>query len=151
MRRNGETAALMNNFAYFARRFSFQVRRLRADAKKVAIGSSHFDAGQNEKSVDRLAVETHQTFFEHVGHRVARVVIGHGDAVQAFRAPGRDQLLGSGNAVAGKKRMSVKIEIEGHWWGWMSILHCWRRQIKRAPRRARPVRMRLLIAFRSVD
>src|SRR5205814_8666273 len=110
-----------------------------------------FDTGQNAIAGKRLAVERQQTVFKPVGHRVARVVIGHGDAVQAFGARGRDQLLRSGNAVAGKKRMSVKIEIEGHWWGWMSILHSWRRQIKRAPRRARPVRMRLLIAFRSVD
>src|SRR5207302_2483741 len=122
MRRNSETAALMNNFAYFARRFSFQVRQLRADTKKVAIGSSHFDAGQNEKAVDRLAVETHQAFFEHVSDRIAGVVVGQGDAMQAFRARGRDQILRTGNAVAGKKRMSVKVEIKGHWWAWRTIL-----------------------------
>src|SRR6267143_629482 len=123
MRRNGEAATLMNHFANFACRFSFQVRQLSADAKQVAIGGRDFDTGQNEKTVDRLAVDTHQTFFEHVSYRLAGVVIGHGDAVQTFRARGRDQILGTGNSVAGKKRMSVKIEIEGHWSGWMSILH----------------------------
>src|SRR5438105_14052695 len=102
MRRNSETAALMNNFAYFARRFSFQVRQLRADTKKVAIGSSHFDAGQNEKAIDRLAVETHQAFFEHVSDRIAGVLIVQGDAMQAFRERAPDHSLPTEHAVARK-------------------------------------------------
>src|SRR5436190_19193433 len=47
VRWNRETAALMNDFANFARRSSFQlrwIRQSRADAKKMAVGRCHFDS-----------------------------------------------------------------------------------------------------------
>src|SRR2546421_95088 len=114
MGRNGEPAALVNDLANFAGRFSFQVGQFGADAKKMAIGGRDFDSWQNEKAVDWLAVDAHQTFFEHVSDRVAGVVIGHGDAVQTFRLRSGDQILGTGNAVPGKERVSVKIEVKRH-------------------------------------
>ncbi len=114
MRRNRETAALVNDVANFTRRFAFQIRQLGADAKKVTIGGGHFDAGQNEETIDRLAVETHQTFFEQISDRIAGVVIGNGDAVQTFGARRRDQIFRAGDAVAGKERVGMQIEIERH-------------------------------------
>src|SRR5262249_22540145 len=79
---NGEPAAMMNNVADFARRFSFQKRQFGADAKEMPVGGCDFDAGQNEKPVNRLAINAHQTFFEHVSDGVTRVVIGHRDSMQ---------------------------------------------------------------------
>jgi hypothetical protein len=104
----------MNHFAYLASRFSFQIGQLRADAKEMTIGGRNFDPRQHQKAVDRLAVGPHQTFFEHVGHRVAGVVIGHGNAVQTFRARARNQIFRARDAVAGEKRMSMEIEIKRH-------------------------------------
>jgi len=114
MRRNREPAPLVNDVADFARGFSFQVRQLSADAQQVAVGGGDFDSGQNEKTVHGLTVEPHQSFFEHVGDSVAGVVIRYGNAMQTFRLGSADQIFRTRNAVAGEKRMSVEIEIEGH-------------------------------------
>jgi len=80
----------------------------------VTVGGGDFDSRQNKETVNRLPVETHQTFFQHVGDRVTGVVIGHGDAVQPFCLGSTDQILRTGNAVAGKKRMSMEVEIKRH-------------------------------------
>ena len=114
VRRNGETAALMNDIADFARRFSFQIRQLGADTEKMSVGGGHFDSGQNEKIVDRQPVQPHQAFLEQVIDRVAGVVIGDGDAIQTFGARGGDQIFRAGNAVSGKERMRVQVDIKRH-------------------------------------
>src|SRR5262249_13598244 len=56
MRRNGETAALVNDIAYFTCWFSFQIGQLGADTKQMSVRGSHLDSRQNEKIVDRHAV-----------------------------------------------------------------------------------------------
>src|SRR6266542_4528942 len=101
--RNGETAAFMNDVADFARRFSFQVGQLRTDAQKMTIGGGDLDSRKNEKIVDRQPVQPHQALLEQVINRVARVMIGDGDAVQTFGARGCNQVFRAGNTVSGKK------------------------------------------------
>src|ERR1700736_3092433 len=114
MRRNRETAALVDGVADFPGRFAFQIRKLGTDAEKVAIGGGHFDAGQNEETIDRLTVETHQTFFEQISDRVTGVVIRNGDAVQTFGARRRDQIFRTGDTITREKRVAMQIEIERH-------------------------------------
>src|ERR1700730_8752598 len=80
----------------------------------MAVRRRDFNAGQNEKAVDWLTVGTHQTFFQHVSDRIAGVVVGHRDSVEAFRLRRGDQIFRTGNAVAREERVSVKIEIKGH-------------------------------------
>src|SRR6266513_4104790 len=59
VRRNGKPAALVDYVADFACRFSLQVRKLRADAEKVAISGGHFHARENEEIIDRQSVQSH--------------------------------------------------------------------------------------------
>src|SRR5437016_5132946 len=114
MRRDGETAAFVNDVADFACRFSFQVRQLSADAEKMTISGGDLHSRENEKIIDRQPVQSHQTFLEQVIHRVACVVIGDGDAVQTFGARGRNQVFRAGNTVSGKKRMRVQVDVKRH-------------------------------------
>src|SRR4051812_34855574 len=53
VRRDGETAALVNDVAHLARWFSFQVRQLGTDTKEVPVRGRDLDSRQNEKIVDR--------------------------------------------------------------------------------------------------
>ena len=73
-----------------------------------------FDTGNNEEIVDRLAVFAHQSLVDQIGDCFARVVIRDGEPVQPFLARGRDVLLGTRNSVAGKERVSVEVDLEGH-------------------------------------
>ena len=41
-------------------------------------------------------------------------MIGDGEPVQPFLPRGRDVLLGTGNSIAGKERVSVEVDVEGH-------------------------------------
>ena len=104
----------MNDVADFARWLSLQVGQLCSDAEKMTIGRRDLDPGKNEKIIHRQSVQPHQAFLEKVIHRVARVVIGDGDAVQTFGAPGSNQVFRAGNTVAGKKRMRVQVDIKRH-------------------------------------
>ena len=63
MRRNGETAAFMNDLADFAGRFAFQIGKGRADAEEMSLRGGDFDAGNDEKIVHRQAVFAHQALF----------------------------------------------------------------------------------------
>src|SRR4051812_24705568 len=112
--RNGQAAAFVNDFAHFARRLAFQVGQGRADAKEMTIRSGNLDPGHDEKSVDRLAVLTHQALLEKVSNRVASVVIRDGKRVQAFFAGGGDVLLRAGDAVPREKSMRMEVDVEGH-------------------------------------
>jgi len=80
----------------------------------MPVCGGNFDSGENEKIVDGQAVEPHQAFLEQVVDRVAGVVIGDGDAAQTFGARRRDHIFRAGNAVAGKERMSVQIDVKRH-------------------------------------
>ena len=81
MRRNSEPAALVDDVADLACRLSLQVRKLCADAQKVAISGGDFHPRKNEKIIDRQAVQPHQAFLKQVIDRIACVVIGDGNAV----------------------------------------------------------------------
>ena len=65
VRRNGETAALVNDLAGFARWLAFQIGNGRPDAEEVTFGGGYF-ARDDEKIVDRPAVLAHQAFVEQV-------------------------------------------------------------------------------------
>jgi len=54
----------------------------------MTIGRRDFHARQNEKVIYWLAVQPHQTFLQQISDRVARVVIGDRDTVQALGARG---------------------------------------------------------------
>ena len=114
MRRNRQPAALANDVADRARRFSFQIRKLRADAKKVTVGGRYLDSGENEEIIDGQTVQPHQAFLKEVIDGVTRVVIGDRDPVQPFGARGGDQVFRTGNTVPGKKGMRVQVDIERH-------------------------------------
>src|SRR5947208_16162060 len=96
MRGNRETAAFMNHFADLACRFSFKIGERLADAEKMAIRCSHFHTGQDQETIDRKAVESHQTLVEQVPDSVAGVVLSNGDAVQTFCRCGGDHVFRSG-------------------------------------------------------
>src|SRR5262249_61563380 len=81
MRRKGEPATLVDHVADLASRFSFEVRKLRADAQKVAISGRHFHSRENKKIIDRHSVQPHQAFLQQIIDRVACVVIGNGNAM----------------------------------------------------------------------
>src|SRR6266481_9547478 len=114
MRRNSETATLVDDIADFARRLSFQVRQFSANTQKMSVGGGDFDSGQNEKIVDWQTIEPHQAFLEEVIDRIASVVIRDSDATQTLGARGCDQIFRAGNAVTGKERMRVQIDIKRH-------------------------------------
>ena len=76
--------------------------------------SRDFDARNDEKIVNRLAILAHQSLIEKIVDRLARVVIGNGKAIQALLARRCDVLLGTRNSIAGKERMSVEVDLEGH-------------------------------------
>src|SRR5207249_7972548 len=84
MQGNRETASFMNHFTDLACRFSFKIGERLADAEKMAIRYSHFHTGQDQETIDRKAVESHQTLVEQITDSVARVVISNRDAVQPF-------------------------------------------------------------------
>ena len=114
VRRNGEAAALVNDLADFARGRAFQIGNGRADAEEVTFGGGDLLPGHDEEIVDRQAVLAHQAFVEQVGDGVASVVIGDGEAVQAFRARGGDVVLRARDAITRKEGMRVQVDLEGH-------------------------------------
>ena len=129
MWRNGETAALMNDIADFPRRFSLQIRQLRTDAEKMTIGGGHFHSGQNEEIIDGQTIQPHQTFLKQVIDRVAGVVIGDGNTVQTLNAGGRNQVFRARNAISGKERMRMQINIKRHGCAdvkWLKELQCYK-------------------------
>src|SRR5439155_15196990 len=69
---------------------------------------------KNQKIIDWHTVKSNQTFLEQVINHVACVVISDGDAIQTFGARGRDQDFRAGNAVSGKKRMRVQVNVKRH-------------------------------------
>jgi hypothetical protein len=73
-----------------------------------------FDARNDEKVIDRLAIVANETFFSQILDAVVRVVIGERESVQTFGARRGDIFLGSGNAVAGKERVRVQVDLERH-------------------------------------
>src|SRR5712691_2091754 len=104
MRRNGEPAPLVDHVTDFACRFSLEIRKLRADAEKMAIGGRYLHSWKNEKVIHRQSVQSHQAFLEHVIDRIACVMIGNRKAVQTFGARGCNQVFRTGDTVPGKKR-----------------------------------------------
>src|SRR6267142_3367930 len=114
MRRNSEPAALVDYVANVACRFSFQVRKLRADAEKMAIGGCHFHSWENEKIIHRQSIQSHQAFLEEVIDRIACVVIGDSNAMQTFGARSCNHVFRTGDTVPGKKRMRVQIDVKRH-------------------------------------
>ena len=104
----------MDDFADFARWLSLQVGKLGTDAKEVTVSGCDFDSGQNNKIIDRLAIESHQAFFEQISNRVAGIVIGDGEAMQAFGSSGGNQIFRTGDTISGKKRMRMQVDVKRH-------------------------------------
>jgi hypothetical protein len=114
VRRNGEPAALVDHVANLARWFSLEVRKLRTDAEKMAIGGCYFHSWENEKIIDRQSVQSHQAFLEQVIDRIACVVISDSNAMQTFGARRCDHVFRTGDTVPGKKRVCVQIDVKCH-------------------------------------
>src|SRR5437868_15462084 len=114
MWRNGEPAAFVNYFANFARRFSLEVRKLRTDAEKMAVGGRHFHSWENEKIIDRQSIQSHQALLQKVIDRIACVVIGNGKAMQTFGARSCNQIFRTGDTVPGKKGMCMQVDVKRH-------------------------------------
>ena len=70
--------------------------------------------GNDEETIDRLAVFAHQPFVEQVADGVAGVVIRDGEAVQALLARGRDIFLRTRHAIAREERVRVEVDVERH-------------------------------------
>jgi hypothetical protein len=51
---------------------------------------------------------------EQVIDRITRVVIGNGDAMKTFGARGCNQVFRTGDAVPGKKRMRMQVDVKWH-------------------------------------
>src|SRR4051812_4012047 len=114
MRRNGEPAPFVNDLANFASRFAFQIRQGRADAKQMTFIRRHFLPGDDQEAIDRQSVLPHQALVEHVGDRIAGVVIGYGETMQTLGLGGRNVVLRAGDSIARKERMGVEVDVEGH-------------------------------------
>jgi hypothetical protein len=80
----------------------------------MAIGGCYFHSGKNEKIIDRQSVQSHQAFLEQVIDRIARVVIGNREAMQAFGASGCNHVFRTGDTVPGKKRMCMQVDVKRH-------------------------------------
>jgi hypothetical protein len=80
----------------------------------MAIGSRHFHSWENEKIIDRQSIQSHQAFLEEVIDGIAGVMIGNGDAMQAFGTRGCNHVFRAGDTVPGKKRMRVKVDVKRH-------------------------------------
>src|SRR6267142_6560292 len=114
MRRNSEPAALVDYVADFACRFSLEVRKLRADAEKMAIGGCHFHSWENEKIIHRQSIQSHQAFLEQVIDRIACVVIGDCNAMQTFGARRCNHVFRTRDTVPGKERVCVQVDVKCH-------------------------------------
>jgi hypothetical protein len=80
----------------------------------MAIGGCHFYSRENEKIIDRQSVKSHQAFLEQVINRIACVVIGNGEAMQAFGPRGCNHVFRTGDTVPGKKRMCMQVDVKWH-------------------------------------
>jgi hypothetical protein len=91
MRWNHDATQLVNDLADFGRGRAFQIWKCDAEAEQVALGGRHLDAGDDEETIDGLAIGAHEPVIAHVMATVARVVIRECKAVQALPARGRDE------------------------------------------------------------
>src|SRR5205809_1037850 len=117
MWRNGEAAMLVNERADVAGSAALQswgVGQCCPDTKQMALRSGDLNSRNNEETVYRESIVTHQVFPPQIIDRIASVMIGNSDAVQSFRPRARDQILRAGNTVAREKGVSMQVDIERH-------------------------------------
>ncbi len=80
----------------------------------MAIGGRHFHSWENEKIIYRQSVQSHQAFLEQVIDRIACVVIGNRDPMQALGARGCNHVFRTGDTVPGKERVCVQVDVKCH-------------------------------------
>ena len=115
VRRDGHPAGGVGQTANFGGGHPFERGRQRAaEAQQVAVRRGHLDPGDNQESVDRLAIGPHQSAFHHVTDRIARVVVGDGESVEPGRAGRGNQVLGTAHAVRGEEGMDMEVDTKGH-------------------------------------
>src|SRR6059058_6039974 len=77
----------------------------------MAVGGRYFYSRENEEIIDRQSIQSHQTFLEQVIDRIACVVIGDSNAMQTFGARCCNHIFRAGDAVPGKKRMCMQVDV----------------------------------------
>jgi peroxiredoxin len=80
----------------------------------MAIRGRDLYSRENEKIIDRQAIQSHQAFLEQVIDRITCVVIGDGYAMQTFGARRRNHIFGTGDTVSGKKGMCMQVDVKRH-------------------------------------
>src|SRR5436309_9408357 len=80
----------------------------------MTIGSRYFYSRENEEIIDRQSIQSHQTFLEQVIDRIACVVIGDSNAMQTFGARCCNHIFRAGDAVPGKKRRCMQVDVKRH-------------------------------------
>src|SRR5262249_58210696 len=71
MRRDSESACLVNQMANFQRRSTLQIWQHGSDTKQVSFSGCNFNPWNDKKIVNRHAVFSHQAGVQHVSDRIA--------------------------------------------------------------------------------
>jgi hypothetical protein len=80
----------------------------------MALGGRDFNSRNDQKVVHGQTIWAHQSAVSQVLDCVTRVVVGNGKSAQAFSASGFDELLRATDAVPGKKRVAMQVDLQRH-------------------------------------
>ena len=99
MRRDGQPSQFVGGLTDFRRRRSLHVGQNDSEAKKVSFRRGHLYPRYHQEVVHRLPVFPDESFVEEIAARIARVVIGHRETVQAFPPRRGDEGLRTADSV----------------------------------------------------
>src|ERR1051325_9614150 len=111
---NCQSTAFVNHLADLSRWFAFEVGETGADAKEMPFRCCHFHAGENQETMNGLAILTHETFINQVRNGVTGIVIGDGKTVETFTTGGGNQFFRTRDTVTGEERVGMKVDLERH-------------------------------------
>jgi hypothetical protein len=104
----------MDQIAYFKRWPALEVRQYRANTEKMALGGRDLHSGNDQEIVDRQTIRPHISPIHQILYGIAGVVVGDGEAVEAFGSGRFDQLLWAADTVARKERVAMQVDLDGH-------------------------------------
>jgi hypothetical protein len=114
MRGYRQAPGFMNQMADFERWPPLQIWQDGADTEKMSLRCGDFHSRDDQKTVHRQAIFTHQSLVDEVGDRVAGIVVGHDNCVEAPLTGGLDKLLRTADPVARKKRVAMEVYLHRH-------------------------------------
>jgi hypothetical protein len=92
----------------------FQVRENSPYAEQMPFSGGDLDPRDNQKIVYRQTVRTHQSPVGQILYGVTGVVVCNRKSTQPFSASGFNELLRTTDAVPGKKRVAMKVDLQRH-------------------------------------